>query len=455
MPEVQSEPDKELLSEMMSLKSHTPEGADAVARLLYDRFRKLGIGNVTLQEVTGRYATGKKERYNLIVDIPAEGPVTDETTVLYGHHDVVPPSEDYATLGHNPHELRFKAKKPNQLYGLGCADMLSGIVAIEHACRMRVQEGRGWSNRAIRFICVYDEEIESAGYKAAQEGGYFDDAAGVLTPEILVNHDLMKDNKKRALILGRPGLFSFTISSKGLEKHAGAITPEDKPRRTLALSRAAEDIVESMVENGLLTPHPDGQGMVNRPNVEILNRGINGKESLTVHGEEWFTAYAHYVNPNETPMQVVAKLREMLADIAMERFPGGGNNAKKMRDRAYAVNLGDHLVGFSKPSREDKNHPFVRNIRTHLAEACRRFGPAKRTDTDSNIVRRLCDTGTADCPRIVHDCNIPVLGIPIMSGKGAHTAYETLYWPDVRENSEVMALALEQQRPLAPRDWAM
>lgn len=447
-------PDRELLENLVRESPHTSERQERVVHQLASHFRKKNIGEVHLLETRDEdLCEGLAKRHNLIVNIPSKG-TADETLALYAHYDVVPPSDDYETVKHDrKYNEVFPTKQGHRtevLKGLGVEDMLGGICAMEHAARMLVEHEVGWHHRNVRLIMTYGEETYSRGFEAAKREGAFDGVDAVLTPEILVNKKLLAMRKKnRALILGRLGLFNFDVACRGIEEHCGSVTEEDEGRLTSDLFNVAAGIVKRYDLSG----HPDDpERIVPKPSMRLVNWGSNSTESLTVPGEASFSVRAHTADPNQLPSSVISDIRSQLDAIAAERFPSGSEEDKQRRSRAFTV-TGSHPIGFSKASRESVHHPFVRQMMDIAAKGYKISGGRKgKVNEPDTILAPLVDSGTADCPRIQHDLNIPLVGYPVVGG-GAHTAYEWLHWPSVKEVANVFLLAAAHEKLLAPKEW--
>lgn len=160
-----------------------------------------------IQEAIKKYGEGNPghnyyERYNLIAEF--EGSNQDKTLLFNGHIDTMPPG-DLNMWDNDPFVPIIKDEK---LFGLGAADMKSGLMAAILAVNL-LQEANVPLPCNIKIASVVDEEGGGNGTIALVMKGHKANAAIVCEPS---------DN---SLIIAHMGFIFFEVEVTGIALHAG------------------------------------------------------------------------------------------------------------------------------------------------------------------------------------------------------------------------------------------
>lgn len=384
---------------------HQPDTIDRqnkLAQWIVDLVNKEGLGDANLRSFRHLQRDKKgnvKEvtRHNVHICVHGKhGGSTKEKIVWYGHFDVVEPSDEYESTGRKPDQLVRDEENEDFWKGLGSYDMLSGITAIIRALKDLNVHG----DRDIEIILCCDEEDISRGVHEAFDSNLFQGVHGAITTEILVNTDLLR--KDRALIIGRPGRFSLYGTCRGLEKHMGAVTDEDRRKLTINLFTDAVREIQQVA----LSSHPDDpEQLVMRARCEIPSWESNGKASLTTPASGKFTVNVHYYDRHQGPDQVVTIVRDRLRSIAESVFADQVD-----RDKAYSIDPEQRDTPHTPPWKESVSEPLIRKMRALMNDE--NIARGGRADGIQDIV----DTGTADCPVKRFRGNFPIAGVPTKGG---------------------------------------
>jgi acetylornithine deacetylase/succinyl-diaminopimelate desuccinylase-like protein len=133
--------------------------------------------------------------------------------LLYAHMDTVPVVNAWYEMGLDPFEPVIR---DNKMYGLGSADMKSGIVAI-----LKAVEGLEPEGYNLKICFGVDEENESMGAYVLVNSLFIDDCVACIVPEVgSGNAEPAREN----LVTGRHGRNRVGIRITGRAAHAS--TPE-------------------------------------------------------------------------------------------------------------------------------------------------------------------------------------------------------------------------------------
>lgn len=173
-------------------------GADIAKDLLHEKI---------IQEAIERYGEGNpghdySQRYNLIADF--KGTNQGKTLMFNGHVDTMPPG-DLDLWNTDPFTPVIKDGK---LYGLGAADMKSGLMAAIMAVKL-LQDAGIHLPCIVKIASVVDEEGGGNGTIALAMRGHRADAAVVCEPS---------DN---SLIVAHMGFVFFEVEVSGVALHGG------------------------------------------------------------------------------------------------------------------------------------------------------------------------------------------------------------------------------------------
>lgn len=151
----------------------------------------------------GNLGHNYKDRYNLIGKF--KGDSKGKSILFNGHIDTMPPGE----LNKWDTDPFMPTIKNGRLYGLGAADMKSGLMASIMAVKLLKDSGCELPGD-ITITSVVDEEGGGNGSLAVVLGGYKADAAVVCEPS------------NRNLIIAHMGFVFFQVDVKGIALHSGS-----------------------------------------------------------------------------------------------------------------------------------------------------------------------------------------------------------------------------------------
>lgn len=170
------------------------------------------------------------------------------TVLLTGHVDVVPPG-DYSLWNDEPFS---GVARGDRIYGVGAADMKSGLMAAMAAFEAFAESGRNFPGRII-FAAVPAEEDSGLGTLAAIRGGWQADAC--IIPEPTTG-----SNGQPELVIAHAGAMSLRVRVPGKAAHASRRLEGESAIEhfytVLEALRADEAALNARVEHPLMKVHP-------------------------------------------------------------------------------------------------------------------------------------------------------------------------------------------------------
>lgn len=215
-----------------------------------------------------------------------------KTLMFNGHIDTMPPGElsQWNTEPHTPVIIE------NKLYGLGAADMKSGLMAATLAVKLIKDAGMELPVEVI-ISSVCDEEGGGNGSILAAMNGLKADGVVVCEP---TNDEL---------ILAHMGFVFFKVDIKGKANHSGG-----KWLGVSAIDKAIKIINElNEVEHRWLLTYKHPLLPAPNLNVGVINGGTAGS---TVPGECSFSTCIHYLPQVMTMEQVISEFEGAVNRIA-------------------------------------------------------------------------------------------------------------------------------------------
>lgn len=230
-----------------------------------------------------------EERFNLYGHFKGK---SRKSIMFNGHIDTMPPGElsQWKTQPHNPVIVDDK------LYGLGTADMKSGLMAATLAVKLIKDAGIELPIDVI-ISSVCDEEGGGNGSIQAAMRGLRADGVVVCEPT------------NEELILAHMGFVFFKVDIKGKANHSGG-----KWLGVSAIDKAIKIINElNEVEHRWLLTYKHQLLPAPNLNVGVINGGTAGS---TVPGDCSFSTCIHYLPNVMTMEQVVSEFEDAVNRIA-------------------------------------------------------------------------------------------------------------------------------------------
>lgn len=211
-----SEKTKEVLTDLVLLRSTSNDDANPIVDYVSDRLRRLGLEPKLY---------GEKSRPAIVAEHRSGG------VVLSGHLDTVPHGDGW----------RFEDGdvKAGRLYGRGACDMKGGCTAMLLAAENMVA-----ANVPFTLCFTTDEETTMIGAGAAAKDPAFSRAPAILVTEPTAFEIVVKEK----------GLLQFSVSTQGISAHA-------------SMPHLGENAIHKMV--GLLATLGDLQRIPKNPNSEM------------------------------------------------------------------------------------------------------------------------------------------------------------------------------------------
>lgn len=158
----------QFLKELIQINTVNPPGEEKkLATLIFDRFEKLEMGSLKLNEID-------LGRANLVTSINGKG---DKHLVFSGHFDTVPIGE--SLWRHPP----FNAVEENgKIYGRGSSDMKSGVAAMLIAMEV-IKKSEVNLKGTLTFVGTVGEEVDARGAKKIIENNYIGSATAMVVGE--------------------------------------------------------------------------------------------------------------------------------------------------------------------------------------------------------------------------------------------------------------------------------
>jgi len=309
-----------LTQELVRAKSVNPPGnEEAVASILEARLKAAGLEIERIEIASGRP--------NLVATWKGEG---NRTLIIHGHMDTVPPSKEGWTR--QPFEGTIEGDK---LYGVGSADMKSGLAAMVSAIESLKQEG--WSPKGnLVFYAAANEEMgdkENIGMRHVAPL-----LAERFAGEKLV---LMGDTSGLDITVAEKGVLWLEVTVKGKEAHGSTPWEGINAIEKLGKFLLALRDVNFKVEHSLL-----GKSTVS------INTITGGYKTNVVPGEAKASVDIRLV-PGETKESVLQAVEEVKSKLVQE-------------DRDLYVELKEILF---EPATEIKNDELIEQLKGTIKEA--------------------------------------------------------------------------------------
>ncbi|MEZ7117150.1 M20 family metallopeptidase [Clostridioides difficile] len=306
----------------------------------------------------GNLGHNYQDRYNLICKYSDDLP--GKTIVFNGHVDTMPPG-DISKWKYNP----YSATEDNgKLYGLGTADMKSGLIASILAVKLIKDSGLNVPGN-VKIMSVVDEEGGGNGTINAVMNGIGGDCCIICEPS------------EQNLIVAHMGFVFFEVEVKGVSLHCGS-----KWEGVNAIEKAMlllQDIKELEHNWLMIYKHP----LLPSPtiNLGVINGGTAGS---TVPDKCVFNLCVHFL-PNIMSYEQVAN---DVTNVIMTR----ANGDLWLKDNKPNINIYQSGLGFEM----DKDSDFVVNAHKILEETLGKKLEIKGSTAgnDARVMKNLAEIPT-------------------------------------------------------------
>lgn len=282
----------------------------------------------------GNLGHNYKDRYNLICKYSDNLP--GKTIVFNGHVDTMPPG-DINKWKYNPY---CGTEDNGKLYGLGTADMKSGLIASILAVKLIKDSGLSIPGN-IKVMSVVDEEGGGNGTINAVMNGIDGDYCIICEPS------------EKNIIIAHMGFVFFEVEVKGVSLHCGS-----KWEGVNAIEKAMlllQDVKE--LEHNWLMKYKHALLPPPTINLGVINGGTAGS---TVPDKCVFNLCVHFLPNTMSYAQVV----DDITKVIMTRADGD----LWLKDNKPQINIYQSGLGFEM----DKQSELVVNTQNILEEALER-----------------------------------------------------------------------------------
>ncbi len=306
---------------LISTPSPNPPGDErAVAGLVIDKLRNLGIGDVEV-------LCAEPSRPNLVARISGESP--GKSLILSGHLDTKPPG-DISRWRVAPYDA---AVFGGELYGLGSGDMKAAVAAIVYA-GAALARNRGWSGELILVLTADEEAGSNLGSKwLAEEGLLEADGAIVGEPCGVVREWETIGAVSRGSAL-------FDIEVQGTQMHSSVSDRFDAVNATVEMAWLIAKMHHELLGELTYRTHPLGEL---KPTVNI---------GVMVEGGVFYGVYPGLARFS-SDIRMVPGMTGQTIEADLQRF----------LDRAQAqnprLNARLDIVGTSEATEIPLDHPLV------------------------------------------------------------------------------------------------
>ena len=336
-----------------------------IASYLDERLRQIGFSTnrVTLSD----------GRSNVIGERGSRG----RPILFYAHMDTVPPYGKWMGSPFLPRE------EGDRIFGLGAADMKSGLAAILEACEQKTE-------RRIRVAFCVDEENISAGSYELVKSGFLKGVDAVVSGEISTAKGESKGTGE--ITLGRRGRCVLEIFVPGRSAHGA-----QRENGISAIVESARLVEELEQLNGNLGSHkllPQPTQFVRKLSAESTSLSI--PDSATIELDR------HLVSP-QTPQSALSETQRFVEKLYKKgRF-------RAIDGKRITVRLKERATPYLAPYVTPKENKYVKLL-------------AKAAKKKSGGVSFVYGTSVADDNRLAVS-GMPTMSIAPLSG-GEHTDKE-------------------------------
>ena len=411
MPEFPSV--QEVLGDLVSLKSYTPEGRRAVTQYIVD-FTHRWQTDLQAEAQLMPFPGG----CNVIVDVGVGVRHASEVLLGHAHFDKVDPDDYPKNFDRDPDQLITDSKNPDICYGLGSYDMLGSVAGF--LCGLRKLQLA--KHRHLRILFADLEEKGSDGTHwmvRPMEPAYEEMGVNAENPyrgiSIPPGKDLLHDigpgnacllsneipvggslDDTPGIYIGRTGRVGLHLDVMGEGMHSGKVRRSQFPHMV-----SHRESVAKLALEGVHFPEHETDHAHLMPESLCVARDwyATRRSSLSVPSSGIIEIDVFYTNPSITKTDIQRIVRSHLA-----RTLGDDNFILTFNDRG-------RRFPFTKPWLELPNHPFVQHAQ--------RFG----SEVYNQSIPLRAASGVADEAIIVHAKNVPAICFP-MEGQDEHIRTE-------------------------------
>ncbi|MFH1444530.1 MAG: M20/M25/M40 family metallo-hydrolase [Candidatus Peregrinibacteria bacterium] len=426
---------RELLGDLVTRESHTPQGERALAEYLAQFAEQWDLGAVNIHGYPpdAKFADLTPPPINVTIDINPDNTARPGEMLWFGHFDSIDPRTHYPPeYQGDAYQLTLDRNDPDVAKGLKSADMAAGIVSMLQAAR-QLRQDRSRIRHSVRILLVGGEEGQSHGIYAALDGhnNLVGGAHCAVSTDIAVG---TKINDPPLLCIGRSGRVGLRLVVKGEGMHGGNASSADPLSLvtiraaivTLALPHIAFPQREEEHFRTLMPPTNAVVRDVHTGDPET--RGTVRQENMSVPSLETIDIDVINSNPALDPATIIDIVRRGV-DAALQK-----ENIRDPDIVTYHREPGRETP-FLKPYMEHPDHTWVKTVAQCM----------ETTDGVRPLIKG--GKGTADEGAVVHAMQIPTVILPPIC-EGEHTHYERVRLSSMDRNAATLRKLALLEDPL-------
>ncbi|MDO8468198.1 MAG: M20/M25/M40 family metallo-hydrolase [Candidatus Peribacter sp.] len=431
---------RELLGDLVSRQSHTPEGERSLAEYLAQFAERWGLGTVGIHPYppSAKFADATPPPVNVTIDVNPEGTAGPGDMLWFGHFDSIDPRTHYP-VGYqgDPYQLTLERGDDDIARGLKSADMGAGIVSMLTAA-WQLKQDRSRIRHSVRILLVGGEEGQSHGIYAALDPHHnlVGNARCAVSTDIEVG---TKIDDPPLICVGRPGRLGLRLVIKGKGMHGGNASAADP--LSLVTTRAAIITLAlphiefpQREEEHFRTLMPPTRAVVRDVHTgDPETRGTVRQGNMSVPSLETIDIDVINGNPALDPASIIDVVRRGV-DAALQK--------KKIRDPDAVTYLGEpgRLTPSIKPYLDHPNHTWVQTV-ANCMEASSGVRPVIKAGK-----------GTADEGALVDAMHIPTVILPPIC-EDEHTQDERVRVSSIVRNTATLRELAFVDHPLTHVDY--
>ncbi len=431
---------RELLGDLVSRESHTPQGERALAEYIAQLAERWGLGVVGIHEYPAGvpFAELYPPPLNVTIDINSENTAKPGEMLWFGHFDSIDPRTHYPPeYQGDPYMLTLDRNDPDVVKGLKSADMAAGIVSKFQAA-WQLKQLRSHIRHSVRILLVGGEEGQSHGIYAAlnKHDNLVEGAQCAVSTDIEVG---TKIDDVPLICIGRPGRIGLRLIVKGKGMHTGAACTANPAKlvsvRQAIIQLALPEIRFPQREEEhfrALMPRTAAVARDWQPGNPETRTGAR-QENMSVPGAATIDIDVVNGNPALSPADIISIIHE---EIDRKLYEFGITDTDVVEFRGESERRTPHL----KPYLDHPDHTWVKTVASCM----------HATTGVQPMIK--AGKGTADEGAVVHAMGIPTVILPPIC-EGEHTHYERVRLSSIDRNAATLRKLALLEDPLTHVDY--
>ncbi|MFH0851319.1 MAG: M20/M25/M40 family metallo-hydrolase [Candidatus Peregrinibacteria bacterium] len=416
---------RELLGDLVSRPSHTPEGERALAEYIAQFAERWGLGAVGIHPYPSgaKFADMTPPPVNVTIDVNREGIPQPGEMLWFGHFDSIDPKTHYSDgYRGDPYQLTLNRGNDDIAHGLKSADMAAGIVSMLTAA-WRLKQERSLIRHSIRILLVGGEEGQSHGIYAALDPRHnlVGNARCAVSTDIEVG---TKIDDPPLICVGRPGRLGLRLVIRGEGMHGGNASTADP----LSLVSTREAIVRLALPHIAFPQRGEQHFRDLMPPTAVVvrdwragdpeTRGTDRQGNMSVPSAATIDIDVINSNPALDPATIIDIVRRAIDQVLQKR---------KIKDPDVVTYLGEpgRQTPPIKPYMEHPDHTWIQTVARCMQTA----------GGTPPVIR--AGRGTADEGALVDTMHIPTVILPPVC-EGEHTEQERVRVSSIERNAATL-----------------